>query len=233
VAAALLAFATLGPGVGASLIVPLSLTHADWLASHTQTILAPVALAVAVLCGLALLPTFVATVLLCWLYGAVHGLLLAIVCTSAAALLGRLLAGLAGRRTVEPVIRAHPRLRVVRAALLGNAFWSSARTVALLRISPVIPFAAVNVVAGLARARLDAFLLGSIAGMMPRAALVAAWSAKLQVLSFDRPSDFGWLIAGIVVTVAVLALLSFWARAALRCASFLPAEVPPPVVATP
>jgi len=233
VAAVLLGFATLGPGIGASLLVPLTLAHADWLETHAQTMLAPISLAVALLCGVALLPTFAATVLLCWLYGAIHGLMLAITCTAVAALLGRLLAGLAGRRTVEPVIRAHPKLRIVRTALLGNAFWSSARTVALLRISPIVPFAAVNVVAGLARARLDAFILGSVAGMLPRAAAVAAWSAKLQALSFDRPADFGWLLAGIIVTLAVFALLGFRTRSAMRRASFLAAEVPPPAVVTP
>lgn len=216
VAAAMLGYATVAPGIGAALLAPLALTHATWLSTHADGMLAPIALAVALLCGVALLPTFVATVLLCWLYGAVSGLLLALLCTSAAAVLGRLLAGVAGRRSVEPVLRSHARLRRVRNALLGSRFWGAARTVALLRISPIVPFAAVNVVAGLARVRLDAFVAGSVLGMLPRAALVAFWTDRLQSLTFERPADVGWLVAGVIVTLAVLFVLGRAARGALR-----------------
>lgn len=128
-------------------------------------------------------------------------------------------------------MQSRPKLRAVRAVLLGNDFWRSTRTVALLRVSPIIPFAAINALSGFARVRLDAFVVGSAAGMLPRAALVALWTAKLQSLSFDQPADLGWLIAGIIVTLAVLLLLSGWARGALREASASAAPSPAPAVA--
>lgn len=227
VAGLLLGYATLGPGLGAGLLAPLVLANAEWLWQHSTAMLVPIAFGVVLLCGVALLPTFVATVLLCWLYGGVSGLLLTLLCTSLAALLGRLLAGVIGRRTVEPVLESHSRLRVVRDALLGSRSWSSGRTVALLRVSPVVPFAAVNVLAGLANVRLGAFFVGSVAGMLPRAAVVAFWTARLRSLSFDRPNDVGWLVAGIVVSLGALFLLGWWARRALRVGT----EVNPPVPA--
>lgn len=231
-AGALLAFATLGPALGAAMLTPLAVANHVWLSTHADALLSSIFIGVVLLCGVALLPTFVATVLLCWLYGPAVGLLLTLASTTAAALLGRLLAGLLGQRTIVPLVQARPRLRAVRDVLLGDAFWRSARTVAMLRVSPIVPFAVVNALSGLAGTRLDAFLVGSAAGMLPRATLVATWTATLPTLTFDRPADLGWLIGGVIVTLAVLLLLGRSARAALRQASSEAADLTNPRVAT-
>jgi uncharacterized membrane protein YdjX (TVP38/TMEM64 family) len=213
---AVLGYATLGPGIGAALLAPLAVAHADTLAAGGAGTVIAVVAAVTLLCGLALLPTFVATVLLCWLYGPLGGFVLAVGSYAVAALLGWSLARTLGRRGMESLVSRHPRLAVVRDALVRSTFLRSARTVLLLRISPVIPFALINATAGVAGARADGFVVGTALGLLPRAGIVAAWAAKLQYLTFERSADFVLLGAGVAVTLGVLALLGWWGRAALR-----------------
>jgi uncharacterized membrane protein YdjX (TVP38/TMEM64 family) len=216
VTGALLAYAAVAPGVGAAVVAPLAIANGTWLTEHSTAMILPVTAAVAVLCGLALLPTFVATVLLCWLYGPWVGLVLAVSAYCVSSAIGWLASRAIGRRGVEALCESKPQLRVVRDALGRSTFWRSVRTVLLLRLSPVVPFALINAISGSAGVRTDAFVVGTAIGLLPRAALVAAWAAKLERLTFEQPGDWGILAAGVAFTIGVIVLLGWWAKRALR-----------------
>jgi phospholipase D1/2 len=214
--AGLLSYAVAGPGVGALLVAPLLVVHADWIRDHAATLALPLTLGGAVLCGLALLPTFITTVLLVWLYGLGGGLPLSLIAYAMAAAVGWTLFRAIGQRGMDQLVDQRPGVGVVRDALLQSGFWRTTWTVLLLRISPIVPFAMINAAAGMSRARPDAFILGTAAGLLPRGIIVGAWVIKLQTLSFDQPHSWPIIAGGLAVSIAVLMFLGRQARGALH-----------------
>jgi uncharacterized membrane protein YdjX (TVP38/TMEM64 family) len=109
------------------------------------------------------LPASVLGMVAGFVWGPLHGTLIvspvSVVAAAAAFGLGHSTA----RRFVARRLAGRPRLRALDDAI-GTTGW---RTVLLLRLSPLMPFAALNYALSLSRVRLSDFLLGSWIGMLP------------------------------------------------------------------
>ncbi|MEO3753740.1 VTT domain-containing protein [Streptomyces sp. B6B3] len=138
------------------------------------------------------------------LFGAGFGLLVAVVGTTVGALLGFAAGRLLGSDALRPVALRWGRLRTLDRRLSDRAFGS----VLMLRLVPVLPFAAVNLAAALSRMRWPPFALATCVGTLPGN---AAW--VLAGASASSPTSWGlWLPAAAGVALLGAARLWPWAR---------------------
>jgi uncharacterized membrane protein YdjX (TVP38/TMEM64 family) len=133
---------------------------------------------------------------------------------SAAFAIGRTL----GRGTVERKVGANPLFRAIDHAIGGGGL----AVVALLRLSPIVPFNLLNYALSLTRVRFRDFVLGSFAGMLPATILyvyLGSLAASLTELAggTSAPSAAGQalFVLGLGATVAVTVILTRRARRAL------------------
>jgi uncharacterized membrane protein YdjX (TVP38/TMEM64 family) len=130
-------------------------------------------------------------------------------------LLGRTLL----RERVHAGLLARPKLHAVERAIGEESF----RLVFLLRLTPLVPFNALNYVLGVTPIRFGPYALATFLGMLPGTALNCYTLAGVRdlapVLAGDLPPDplgIAGLVARIVLTVVASWLVARRARAALR-----------------
>jgi uncharacterized membrane protein YdjX (TVP38/TMEM64 family) len=152
-------------------------------------------------------------------YGPLYGTLLvspvSVAAASAAFLLGRT----AARPWIQKRVEADPRFSVIDAAIGREGF----KIVALLRLSPVLPFNLLNYALGLTRVGLRDFVLASFVGMLPGTILyVYLGSLVTNVSALSTSAEAGgtprqvlyW--AGLAATVLVSVYVTRIARRALN-----------------
>ncbi len=214
--AAVAFFAALGQLLGGVVALGVAYGMADTLRAGGWMVAGGLALVGALGCGLALLPTHVLSLLAGWSLGAGPGTLLAVAAATAGAPLGYALGGwLAGPGLLVWAER-YPKVAVVceaiRRAGPGRAF----ALLALLRLSPVVPYGTTNVLAAVFRLPRLPFVVGTALGLAPRVAVMAAWGAALEQLNAGTSPVGGWtLAAGAAATLGVVVLLGWIARRAL------------------
>jgi uncharacterized membrane protein YdjX (TVP38/TMEM64 family) len=204
------------PPIGGFVLIGLLSRIAPWMrANWTEALIIYVA-GFAFLAAMAVLPTYACAILGGWTFGFWVGFPAGMVAFCFAALLAYLVSALAAGDRVLQIIREHPRWEAVRAALLGCGFWKAFWIITLLRLPPTSPFAAANFVLGTTRAPLAAYLLGTFVGMAPRTA-VAVWAAAhASTLDFKSRGQTWLWIAGVIVTVAVVAIIGNLANKAVK-----------------
>jgi uncharacterized membrane protein YdjX (TVP38/TMEM64 family) len=132
------------------------------------------------------------------------------------------------RARVDELAQRNPRFRAVDRAIERGGW----RVVALLRLSPAIPYSASNYLYGLTSVRFWPYLVASWAAMLPATFVytyigyighVAAESA-----SGDRrtPGEYALIVVGILATIVVTVYVTKLARRALAEESALDAESP-------
>jgi uncharacterized membrane protein YdjX (TVP38/TMEM64 family) len=212
----LLFFTVGGPALGA---VVLAASSDHWYRPLTELAPAPAVLsflvAGALLAGLSLVPTHAVSLVAGMLFGRLGGSACALLAIAGAALFGFLvLRRLVGARGVQ-LLEGHPRAVAIHRALLarqGRLVW----LVILIRLSPVVPFAATNLVLAAAGVGQREFLLGSTLGLAPRIVAVVIAGAGLVELDLSQATDMRAAVIGALATVAVLVLIGRVARRALR-----------------
>lgn len=136
--------------------------------------------------------------------------------------LGAALAFLLGRTLLGARVAAwcasRPRLAAVRAAIGPQ----SLHLVALLRLTPLVPFNALNYVLGVTPVRASTYALGTFLGMLPGTALNCAMFASVSdfaaILAGEKPADplgIAGLVLRVLATVLATVLITRRARAAL------------------
>lgn len=204
------------PPIGGFVLIGLITRIAPWLRAHFAEALVIYVAGFAFLAAMAVLPTYACAILGGWTFGFWVGFPAGMIAFCSAALLAYLVSALAAGDRVLQIIREHPRWEAVRAALLGCGFWKAFWIITLLRLPPTSPFAAANFVLGTTRAPLLAYLLGTFVGMAPRTA-VAVWAAAHASTLDFKSSGQTWLwIAGVIVTVAVVAIIGNLANKAVK-----------------
>ena len=174
--------------------------------------------ALALLSGLAVLPTALLSFVAGYAFHFAGGMPVAVAGYAVASLIGYALSGRIAGRHVAKVMVDYPRWRAVHAALLGGSFGKAFTVVMLLRLGSLPPFAMTSYALGSARVALPPFVLGTMVGIIPRTAAfvsLAAGVAEFNAggLASDNPP---WLVAmGVAGTILCTVVLTWWAKRAL------------------
>lgn len=174
------------------------------------------ALGTGTLAALSLIPMHLLAILAGWTFALLPGLPVVLAGLLAAAALGYALsAWLAGRRVVD-LIGEHPKGRAVHEALVAAGPRRAVFVVALLRLSPVMPFAATNLAMAALHVPFAAFMIGTLAGMLPRVVGGVLVGTSLTQLDLRAP-DEAWPAAfGIGATILAVMVIGRIAARALE-----------------
>jgi uncharacterized membrane protein YdjX (TVP38/TMEM64 family) len=155
--------------------------------------------------------------------GAVFGFVRGVIYVMIGATIGATLAFLIGRylarHFVEALLRREPRLQIIDRAVERHGF----RLVALLRMSPAVPFTLLNYALGLSRVRLADYVAASV-GMLPVVAMyvyAGKIAGDLATLASGAAQPRGMLhyaliALGFVSTVIVTVVVTRIARQAIE-----------------
>jgi uncharacterized membrane protein YdjX (TVP38/TMEM64 family) len=213
------------PAIGGFVLLGTLNIVGPWLRSHQDVGVLLYVLMFAVSAGLALLPTYAQAILGGWAFGFAVGFPAALGGFLGGALIGYAIARWSAGDRVVRLVDEHPRWKAVYDALLGSNFGRTLLIVTLLRLPPNSPFAITNLVLASTRTRLSVYTLGTLVGMAPRTAVLVFLAAGLKELSFARPGQTWLFIAGIVITLIVVAVIGQIAHAAItRVTAGAPAE---------
>jgi uncharacterized membrane protein YdjX (TVP38/TMEM64 family) len=185
-----------------------------WLKSHESPPVAVAAMAsVAGLAGFSLVPTYMLEIVCGWAFGATVGLLVAVTGITAAATIGYLISrGLVGVR-VREAANDSPRCEAVRRAMLESGAPRAALIVGLLRLAPVVPFGATNLLMASSGCRLAPFAVGTALGSFPRTAAIVFMAAEMSQL--DLRQEPGMIVLSVVATLFVVCVIGWLAKRAL------------------
>jgi len=167
-----------------------------------------------VVAALLFVPGSVLTIAAGVVFGLGWGTLVVSVASTATAAAAFLIARHVARARVEKMARRHDRFGAIDRAIRAGGW----KVVALLRLSPVVPFSLSNYLYGLTAVRFWPYLLASWATMLPGTLLYvslgAAGRAAASAGKGEQRSRWEWalLAAGVVATVVVTVLLSRAAR---------------------
>ncbi len=208
-------FAAVGQALGGFLALGLAVAYADALRAGGAGIVLLLLTAGVLGCGLALLPTHVLSLLCGWALGLPFGLTVAL----AGATLGSPIGYGIGRRLAGPgameVVARHPKGAAVCEAVTRASPMRAAVLVGLLRLSPVVPYGSTNVLAAVFGVPRLPFVVGTLIGLAPRAAVVVALGAGLERLDSEKQAS-PWLIAmGVAATVLLIILMGWFAKRAM------------------
>ncbi|MEZ6016102.1 MAG: VTT domain-containing protein [Planctomycetota bacterium] len=211
----LAAFTALGPLVGATVLAASSETWFPPLEAAGAGAVPCVMFGTVLLAGLSLVPTHASSLVAGLLFGVTGGTLVAVAGVLGAALLGFFVVRrIVGERFLQQ-LAAHPRASAVHTDLLRRGAARAALFIALIRLSPVMPFAATNLLIAASGVRPWAFLAGSLVGLAPRIVAVVLAGAGLADLDLSQAADQRVVIVGGVATIAALAVIGALSRRAL------------------
>jgi pyruvate/2-oxoglutarate dehydrogenase complex dihydrolipoamide dehydrogenase (E3) component/uncharacterized membrane protein YdjX (TVP38/TMEM64 family) len=169
-----------------------------------------------------LLPGSILTLGAGFAYGPILGTLLVSPVSVVAATLSFLLARFVARNWVSRKVARDPRFAAIDRAVGESGF----KIVALVRLSPVLPFNLLNYALGLTRVTLRDYVLASTVGMFPGTVLyvylgsLVTSASELAGGNRPDPGPWGRLLywGGLVATLLVTVVVTRVARRALRVA---------------
>jgi uncharacterized membrane protein YdjX (TVP38/TMEM64 family) len=142
-----------------------------------------------------------------FLFGLGWGIVLVSVASTLAAALAFLIARYLARDAVRGLAERNPRFEAIDRAI-GKEGW---KVVALLRLSPLVPFSLSNYLYGLTAVRFVPYLLTSWVAMMPATVLyvyLGAAGRKIGEKAPRSPWEWAFLGAGLAATAVVTVLLT-------------------------
>lgn len=145
------------------------------------------------------------------LFGLLWGTVIVSIASTTAAALAFLIARHVARARVERLAERSPTFGAVDHAIRDRGW----RVVALLRLSPVVPFSLSNYLYGLTAVGLRHYVPASWAGMLPGTVLYVYLGAAGRAAAAGggrTPAEWVLLAAGLAATVAVTVLLTRAAR---------------------
>lgn len=157
--------------------------------------------------SLLLVPGALLTVAAGVVFGLGWGTLVASVASTLTAAAGFMIAHLA-RARVAKVARRHPKFMAVDQAVRAKGW----KVVALLRLSPVVPFSLSNYLFGLTAVRFGPYLLASWLAMLPGTLLYVWIGAAGGFAKGRRPWEWALLGAGLAATAVLTVVLTRAAR---------------------
>lgn len=213
------------PPLGGFVLIAYSSRLAVWLQAHPSSGLWIYLLAAVALTALSMLPTYACAFLGGWTFGLWIGFPISMAAFVGGALLAYIIYARAAGERVVAIVKEHPKWEAVRVALLGSGFWKSLWIITLLRLPPMSPFAATNFVLAAARAPIGAYVLATFIGMAPRTA-AAIWAAShASKLDFSDGKSVWSFTIGLIVTIAIVAIIGHMAKQAIKRVTDSPATV--------
>lgn len=166
-----------------------------------------------------LAPAFLLTIAAGAIFGFVKGVIYVMIGATIGATLAFLTGRYLARQFVEGLLRREPRLQIIDRAVERHGF----RLVALLRMSPAVPFVLLNYALGLSRVKLVDYVAASV-GMLPVVAMyvyTGKVAGDLATLASGTAQPRGALYyamigLGFVSTVAVTIYVTRIARQAIE-----------------
>ena len=204
-------------GVAAIVLAARLLPVQDWLKSFESWVrgMGPAGMllyaAVYVAAVLLFVPGIVLTLGAGFLFGLGWGIAVVSVASTLAAALAFLIARYLARGAVERLARKNPKFAAIDRAI-GKEGW---KVVALLRLSPLVPFSLSNYLYGLASVRFLPYVATSWVAMLPATVLYVYLGAAGRTIGEKEPrSPWEWALlgAGLAATVAVTVILTRVAR---------------------
>lgn len=211
-----LGLAAVCSALGGLVVLGVALSWSDELRDGGLGVLLMLLAAGTVGCGLWLMPTHVLSLVCGWSLGLPVGAAVALLGATLGSPLGYVIGGkLAGPGALVWAER-YPKGAAVCAAITKASPWRAGWLVGLLRLSPVVPYGATNVLAAAFKLRPLPFVWGTALGLAPRVAVVAGLGAGLEQLEMTKPEGWGWLVLGVVATGLMIASFGWATRDALR-----------------
>lgn len=213
------------PVVGGIALVGFLHRLGPWLKSQeSPPVMLAAAAVIAGLAGFSLVPTYMLEVVAGWAFGAAGGLVVAVAGVTAGAAVGYVISHLFVRGPMLDAVQDNPRCEAVRRSMLESGPFRAALIVALLRLAPVVPFGATNLLMASAGCRLLPFAAGTALGNLPRTATIVFMASEMSQLNLRRQP--GMLLASVVATVVVVVVLGVLAKRALaQVTEGVPGEV--------
>ena len=174
--------------------------------------------AIYVVATLLFLPARILTLAAGALFGIVGGFLLVYAAAMAAAVAAFYITRYAPRERVKKFFARHALLRTVNKAL-RKAGW---RVIALMRLSPLVPFTVQNYFYGATKVTFAQFALGTAVGIAPGTLVEVALGATGRAAAGGGAADWAMLGVGVVATGAVTWYIGRVARAHLGSKSRRP-----------
>ncbi len=164
-----------------------------------------------VLATLLFVPGLVLTLGAGFLFGFVWGTVIVSLASTTTAALAFTIARHLARSSVEKLARKNPKFEAIDRAIAKHGW----KVVALLRLSPLVPFSISNYLYGLTAIRFGPYVLASWIAMLPATFLYVYLGAAGRTLGQGRarsPWEWALLAIGLIATVAVTILLTRLAR---------------------
>lgn len=188
---------------------------ASWIGSFGGAALAIYVAFFVLTSGLALLPTHVQAIVGGWLFQFSRGGPAAVAGAVGGAILGFILARLAGGDRATTLLNEHPKARAVYRALLDSGRWRRLGLVTLVRFTPSSPFALTNFVLAAARVPFWEYVVCTAVGIAPRTLAAAYIGASLTDITETTPTARWLKIGGIVVAIITILIIGKLANDAI------------------
>jgi uncharacterized membrane protein YdjX (TVP38/TMEM64 family) len=202
------------PVVGGVVLLGFLRQLGPWLKAHrTPEVAVGAAGAIAGLIGFSLVPTYMLEMLAGWAFGAWVGLAVAVVGITGAATIGFFLSKWIVKGYVLHTVHDNAKCEAVRKAMLESGPFKAGLIVGLLRLAPIVPFGATNLLMASAGCHPVPFALGTAAGSIPRTAAIVFMSAEMAQLDFRQ--EPGFVIGSLIATVVVVCIIGWIAKRAL------------------
>jgi uncharacterized membrane protein YdjX (TVP38/TMEM64 family) len=166
------------------------------------------------LAAIAFVPGSLLTIGAGLVFGLLWGTVIVSIASTAAAALAFLIARYVARSRVEALAKRNPKFRAIDQAIREKGW----RVVALLRLSPLVPFSVSNYLYGLTPVAFGPYVLASWIAMLP-ATVLYVWIGAAGKAAADAgggqgksPLEWALLGAGLVATAVVTVMITRTAR---------------------
>lgn len=202
--APLMLFTILAPGVGVLVLLSSSQTWFPIMESFDGLKL-PIYVSLTVLfTGLSLVPTHASSLIAGMLFGIFKGPVFALFAIVGASYFSFVVISLVIKESSYKALLKKPKAAKIHKELLLKSGYKSILFIALIRFSPVMPFAATNVLLAASKVKAIHFVLGSFIGLAPRVLLVAIAGAGLSELDLSKGSNIWLAVLGGVSTILLI-----------------------------
>jgi len=209
-------FAMIMPIIGLSVFIGLIYEISPWLEANPGLGVPAFILAIAILSGMAILPTNIVGMTSGWAFGFPLGLITMLSAIGGAVTINFFVSRRLAKGKFDQLIKEKPKINAIHKALLSGNLWKVFLIIVLLRLSPATPFAATNFLISASGVSMKSFILGTIVGYLPRTSATVFVGSSLSQLNFDQPTDSWLLILGIVATVIATIVVGVLSKRALN-----------------